>query len=305
MSDTVLLRLGTRASPLARWQAEWVADQLRALGARVELVLITTRGDVRGGSLAAFGGVGVFTKELQTALLEHRIDVAVHSLKDLPTQEPDGLMVAAVPVRAQVNDVLVCNYACTVEQLPEGALVGTGSIRRRAQLANIRPDLRFADIRGNLETRLRKLDEGSYDAIVLAQAGLDRLGKTFRVAERLEPPRFFPAIGQGALAVEVRSDDHRTRDFVARLDDMATHAAVVAERALLARLRAGCLAPVGAWGRVEGKMLRLDAVVLDTSGRRRLCASDASSPSQAEQLGRRLADKLLELGADVLLSTRG
>lgn len=304
LAQNSVLRLGTRASPLAKWQAEWVARQLQQMGLHVELVFITTQGDVRGGALAAFGGVGVFTKELQAALLDGRIDLAVHSLKDLPTEEPHGLYLAAIPQRGDAHDVLVSNCACTVEQLPQGAIVGTGSIRRRAQLAYLRPDLRFADVRGNVETRLRKLDEGRYHALVLASAGLARLEKTWRIAEPLRPPRFYPAAGQGAVAVEVRREDRSTIEWVSRLDDPPTRAAVNAERALLARLRAGCLAPVGAWGRSQGELLQLDAVVLDTAGRERLAVSDQAPQHFAEQLGHKLAERLLELGADRLLSTR-
>ncbi|GIW91094.1 MAG: porphobilinogen deaminase [Pirellulaceae bacterium] len=298
------LRLGTRTSPLARWQAEWVARRLEQLGIAVELVGITTEGDVRGGSLAAFGGVGVFTKEIQKALLEKRIDIAVHSFKDLPVQQPPGLCVAAVPERARPFDVLVSNCACTVEQLPAGARVGSGSVRRRAQLAHWRRDLRFADVRGNVDTRLRKLDEGRYDALVLAEAGLARLGKAWRIAQSLEPPRFLPAVGQGALAIEVRADDQRARELVRPLDDPASRAAVTSERALLGRLRAGCLAPVAAWGRVEDGELVLDAVVLDAAGQRRIHAAGRARPEEAESLGRLLAEELLHKGADHLLSTR-
>ncbi len=298
------LRLGSRASPLARWQAEWVAERLVSLGVAIEMVWITTEGDVHGGTLAAFGGVGVFTKELQKALLDHRIDLAVHSMKDLPVAAPLGLSVVAVPPRASPFDVLVSNCACTVEQLPFEARVGSGSIRRRAQLAYRRADLQFADIRGNVDTRLRKLDEGRFEALVLAQAGLERLGKLRRIAEVLCPPDFLPAAGQGALAVEARSQDLAIARCLSQIDDPASRAGVMAERALLGRLRAGCLAPVGAWGRVENGKLFLDAVVLDAAGQRRVYASAYSACNEAEELGRKVAEQLLDQGADQLLSTR-
>ncbi len=295
------LRLGTRASALARWQAEWVATHLRTLGIEVELVPITTQGDVRTESLTTFGGVGAFTTELQRALLTEQIDVAVHSLKDLPTEQDPELVLAAVPVRERVDDVLISNKICRLTELAPGARIGTGSIRRRAQLLHVRPDLQMQDIRGNLDTRLRKLDEGRYDAIVLAEAGLTRLGLGWRIAERLGPPRMLPAIGQGALGIETRAADLATRHWVEHLDDVASHAEVVAERALLRRLRAGCLAPVAAWCRSDGDLLALDAVVLSEDGRERLSASAHGRAPEAEQLGAQVADQLRQAGAERLI----
>lgn len=306
MVESPALRLGTRGSPLARWQADWVAAQLHALGWAVELVLITTQGDVRTGPLGSFGGVGVFTKEIQRALLAGEIDLAVHSLKDLPTERVPGLELAAVPPREAVGDVLVTATGGTLEQLPVGARVGTGSMRRRAQLLHTRPDLVVADIRGNVETRLARLDAGDYAAIVLAEAGLTRLGLTGRIQHVLPRQIMLPAIGQGALGLETRAEDERARTALRSLDDPATHAAVRAERAFLATLRGGCLAPVGAWGRIETNdsvpLLQLDGVVLSPDGRQRLAGQVSGAADDAEALGRSLAERLLAEGAAELIA---
>lgn len=298
-----LLRLGTRSSALARWQAEWVAARLADLGVATQLVPIATKGDVTAGPLGAMGQQGVFTKELQRALLDDQIDLAVHSLKDLPTDPVPGLALTAVPPREQNRDVLVAARAGSLADLPPGARVGTGSIRRRAQLLYLRPDLTVLDIRGNVDTRLRKLDEGQYDAILLAEAGLLRLGLAQRITEALPPESMLPAVGQGALGIETRSDAAATRQVLAALDDRDTHCSVLAERALLAALRAGCSAPVGAWARVVEGRLQLDAAVLSSDGRERLANSAAGPPTEAEPLGAEVARALLAAGADRLIAT--
>ncbi len=300
------LRLGTRSSPLARWQAEWVAARLEENGVAVELIPISTQGDKQQqGPIAAMGGIGVFTKEIQRALLETRIDLAVHSLKDLPTERVAGLTLAAVPPRGPIGDVLVSREGHTFESLPTGAVVGTGSVRRQAQLWHARRDLQMRDVRGNVETRLRKLEERQYDALVLAEAGLVRLELSDVISERLPRSLILPAVGQGALGLETRDDDDPTRRALRALNDAETYAAVLAERALLARLRAGCLAPVGAWGRRDGDALRLDAVVLSPDGRQRLEASATGALEDGESLGRRVADDLLAQGAaDLIKQTR-
>jgi hydroxymethylbilane synthase len=295
------LRLGTRSSPLARWQAEWVAMQLEHLGTPVELVPITTKGDVTAGPLGSFGGQGVFPKELQRSLLEGQIDLAVHSLKDLPTMPVEQLVLAAVPHREAPGDALVSNRANQLADLPERARIGTGSPRRAAQLLHLRPDLRIRDIRGNVDTRLRKLDEGQYDALVLAEAGLRRLGRAMRIAEILPRDRVLPAVGQGALGLETRRDDDATRSALAPLNHPDTWAAVQAERALLAHLRAGCLAPVGAWARVSGEKLVLDAVVLTPDGRSRLHTQYAGPMTEASQVGIEAAEQLIAQGAAELI----
>jgi hydroxymethylbilane synthase len=320
------LRLGTRGSQLARCQSEWVADRLRQLGHTVHLVEIATRGDVeRHRSIEEIGTRGVFTKEIQRALLAGDVDVAVHSLKDLPTEPVEGLMVAAVPKRESPRDVLVCAVARVepasdeaafealgarlrldpshpVLRLTRGARVGTGSLRRQAQLKHLRPDFCVGDVRGNVETRLRKLDEGQFDAIVLAEAGLRRLGLATRITTVLPFDVMLPAVGQGALGIECRADDTETRTAVLPLDDSETSAAVMAERALLAHLLGGCMAPVGALGRVESDELRLSAVVLSMDGSQRLWAEEVDSPAKPQSLGERVAEALLAQGAAQLIA---
>ena len=296
------LRLGTRASPLARWQAEWVAARLSELGTPVELVPITTQGDVKSGPLGQIGGQGLFTKELQRALLDEQIDLAVHSLKDLPTAAVDGLLIAAVPPRESTADVLVSAKAGSIETLPHAARVGTGSLRRKAQLLYLRPDLVIEDIRGNLDTRLRKLDEGAYDAIILAEAGLKRLGLASRIRQVIPRSTMLSAVGQGALGIETRAGDVRSRSLVAPLDHEPTHLAVVAERTLLSTLRAGCLAPVGALATASGEQLSLTAVVLSPNGKHRLAAGAAMTVSDAIYLGQAVAEELLSQGAAELIA---
>jgi hydroxymethylbilane synthase len=299
------LRLGTRASALARWQAEWVAARLTERGVAVDLVPITTQGDVKSGPLGQIGGQGLFTKELQRALLDGQIDLAVHSLKDLPTGPVEGLVIAAVPERESTADVLISKQADRIESLSPAARIGTGSLRRKAQLLHLRSDLVIEDIRGNVETRLRKLDEGQFDAIVLAEAGLKRLGLGGGITHIIPQPAMLPAVGQGALGIEARADDELTRAALASLDHFETHQSVLAERTLLLALRAGCLAPVGALGRIEGGRLVLDAVVLSPDGQRRLVANGSADVAAAVTLGQDVADKLLAQGAaDLIAASR-
>jgi len=296
------LRLGTRASALARWQAEWVARQLISAGVQVELVPIATRGDrEQQEPIGSLGAQGVFTKEIQRALLDGRVDLAVHSLKDLTTEPVPGLTLAAVPTRGPAADVLVGRDHGTLEELPAGSVVGTGSLRRRAQLLHARADLVVADLRGNVETRLAKLDAGQFDAVVLAEAGLARLGLAGRSTQVFPPEIVLPAVGQGALAVEARADDAATLAAAVWLEDAPTRAAVTAERAMLAALEGGCLAPIAAWGRVENDRLMLDGRVLSPDGTRRLDASLAGPVEDATTLGRRGADALLAQGAEELI----
>jgi hydroxymethylbilane synthase len=286
---------------LARWQADWVAAQLRRRGIEVELTPITTTGDHRLGAIAAIGGEGVFTKEIELALLDGRIDLAVHSLKDLPTAVAAGLCLAAVPERAAAADVLVSARAASLAELPAGATIGTGSLRRRTQLLHFRRDLQMKEIRGNVDTRLRKLAEGGYDALVLAEAGLRRLGLEQHIAQVLPWEIVLPAPGQGAMALEIRFDDEPTRHIAAELDHPPTRAAVTAERAMLATLQGGCLAPVAALGRVEAGRLTLVGRVLDRDGVRRIEAADSAPLGEAAALGRHVADALLTQGAGELI----
>jgi hydroxymethylbilane synthase len=306
-----VLRIATRASSLALWQANYVADRLRAVepDLEIELVHVTTTGDrVRDASLSALGGVGVFTREIQQALLDERADVAVHSLKDLPTVPVAGLSLAAVPERASAWDALVlpsgrADGRLGLENLPLHARVGTGSLRRRAQLLYLRPDLQFLEVRGNVETRLRKLDAGDFEALILAEAGLDRLGLSARVSSRLVPPEVFPAVGQGALGLECRAKDTVHRPIVERLNHPATWAPVTAERHTLARLEAGCHAPVGVFSEVQGIELTLEAVALDRDGKQRLHAKRSGRASNPLAVGDDVAEALLNEGAGALIST--
>jgi len=298
-----LIRIGTRASQLAQWQAKWVAFQLRALGATVELVEITTQGDAQQrGPIASLGSQGVFTKEIQAAVLDSEVDLAVHSLKDLPTETVAGLVLAAVPERENPADALVTAKAESLETLASGARVGTGSLRRQAQLRHLRSDLEVVGIRGNVDTRLRKLDEGEYDAVILAAAGLKRLGLADRIVELLEPPRVLPAVGQGALGLECRADDAAIRELLGDLDDRDSHRAVEAERAMLAKLHGGCSAPVGAWGRLEDGELVLDGLVATLDGGRVLKAAASGPAAEAGAIGDRVAEELLGQGAAAIVA---
>jgi hydroxymethylbilane synthase len=302
LSSRSALRIGTRGSMLARWQAEWVAERLRERGHGVEIVEIATRGDAERASPIGDIGTGVFTKEIQRALLAGEVDLAVHSLKDLPTEPVDGLQLAAVPPRASAADVLVARAAGSLDELPQRAGVGTGSIRRQAQLRHARPDLRIDGVRGNVDTRLAKLDAGEFDALVLAEAGLTRLGLADRIAQVLPFDVMLPAVGQGALGIECRADDAATSAALAALDDADSRAAVLAERALLAHLRGGCLAPVAAYGRIANGRLHLSAAVLSVDGAQRLSETDTSEPAEADALGRRVAERLLARGAAELIA---
>jgi hydroxymethylbilane synthase len=315
------LRIGTRGSGLALAQTGQVAARLEAAGCEVVIETISTRGDTRRDvPLTAMGGDGVFVRELERALLEERIDVAVHSLKDLPTAGVAGLEIAGVPERVTPFDAFVAPHdlaGATLASLPAGAVVGTSSIRRVIQVRALRPDLEVRPIRGNVDTRLGKLDAGEYQALVLAAAGLERLGLGDRISALLRPPDFWPAVGQGALALQIRAGDVAARRAVATLDHAPSHAAVLAERACLERLAAGCLAPVGGWGRIEpdGDLLLSARVLADDSGsvqhvtveeRLTKVSGDAGAAAgpvidQAAALGLRVAEKLMAAGADRML----
>lgn len=304
------ITVGTRASLLARTQTERVVARLRSLGHDVVVTTITTTGDVRtdvpiSGIVheAGAGGDGVFVRELERSLQDGRIDMAVHSLKDLPTAMPAGLEIACVPERALAFDVLVARPGTTLATLPAGAVVGTSSIRRVVQIQGLRPDLDVRPVRGNVDTRLRKLDAGEYDALILAGAGLERLGLAGRIVEVLKPPAFWPAVGQGALAIEIRADDEPLRRSLASLDDAAAHAAVRAERACLAALAGGCLAPIGAWARAEGGRIALGAAVFerDAAGVRKVMVEEVSTGDAPEVVGSRAATALMARGAADML----
>jgi hydroxymethylbilane synthase len=298
------LRIGTRGSPLALWQARHIADRLRPLTAprAVELVEIETSGDrIRDVALTQIGGDGVFTKEIQRALLAGAVDVAVHSLKDLPTTFVAGLTLAAVPQRGPTGDAFVSHKHRRFDELPTGAVVGTSSLRRRSQALHRRPDLNLVNLRGNVETRLRKLDEENLDAIILAEAGLVRLGLGSAITELLDPQWMLPAVGQGALGLECRADDADTLGLLERLNDWPTRQAVLAERALLRGLGGGCLLPIGASSCVEGERLLLRGVVLSPDGKQRIAAEHNGTAADAEAVGQQLAQMMLAAGARELL----
>ncbi len=303
------IRVGTRASPLARTQTEWVVAQLRHLGHAVEVETITTSGDTRTDlPIARIGGDGVFVRELERALLAGRIDAAVHSLKDLPTADTPGLELACVPRRATPFDVLVSRGNRPLGSLPAGAVVGTSSIRRVVQVKALRGDLVIRGIRGNVDTRLQKLDDGEYDAIVLAGAGLERLGLAGRITESLRPDAFWPAVAQGALVVQIRHDDAEVRSAVRAIDDSESHLAVRAERSCLAALAGGCLAPIGAWAHMDAEGgLELGCCVLEDEGDRvrRIAARHRidSRGETPESLGRTVAERLAGLGAGLMLES--
>ena len=301
------IRLGTRASVLATTQSRWVGDRLSAaLGREVVLVEITTQGDRDAQPLAQLGGTGVFVSALREALLDHRIDVAVHSLKDLPTRAAAGITLAAVPLREDPRDVVVARDGLTLGELPAGSRIGTGAPRRAAQLHALGLGLEIADIRGNVDTRIRKVREGAYDAVVLARAGLARIGRLDEATEVLDPLQMLPAPGQGALAVETREGDDLTHD-VAVLDDARSRAAVTAERAVLAALEGGCAAPIGVLAEVvegdEGEELWVRAAALSPDGTLAVRMSATGDPADASGVGNRLAGQMLDEGAGQLTET--
>lgn len=293
------LRVGTRGSALAVTQTRQVIGALleRWPGLRVEMVTITTRGDMTlDVPLHQVGGKGLFVKEIEEALLEERVDLAVHSCKDMPSELPPGLGLAAFPARADARDALISRDGLSLDRLPQGARVGTSSLRRVCQLQRLRPDLRIEPLRGNVDTRLRKLREGRYDAIVLAAAGLGRLGLADLVTEHLDPERFIPAVAQGALALEARSGDRWVRDLAGALNDTETETAVTAERAFLDRVQGGCQVPAGAHARLAGGRLVMDGFLASPDGSFFARDRVAGVPEEAAGLGRELAERLLSRG---------
>ncbi len=293
-----MLVIASRGSQLALWQAHWVEEQLTAAGHECRIEIIRTTGDkITDVPLAKVGTKGLFTKEIEEALLDGRADLAVHSLKDLPTELPEGLALAAVPVREDPRDAIV---GTRLSALQPGAKVGTSSLRRAAQLRKLRPDLAIESVRGNLDTRLRKLDQGQYDAIVLAAAGLKRLGWADRIAEILEPSVMCSAVGQGALAIETRSSGAGWTACT-HLDDAATHTAVTAERGVLGALGGGCQVPIGAHALVRDGRLHVQAIVAAPDGSELIRAEAEGAPADAEAIGRALGEQLLARGARRIL----
>lgn len=298
------LVIGTRGSKLALWQAEWVHARLRELepGLSVSLKRIKTTGDkILDTPLAAIGGKGLFIKEIEDALLRGEIDLAVHSMKDVPTHVPEGLEILAIPEREDPRDVLISRGGIAFDRLGAGSRIGTSSLRRQAQLLHIRPDLCIQILRGNVDTRLRKLEAGEFEGIILAAAGVQRLGWTDRVTEYLPPDVCLPAIGQGALALEGRASDAFVRDVAARLDHRPTRLAVTAERALLERLEGGCQVPIAAHATISGDTLKMTALVASVNGRRLIRDSTQGLAQTAHRLGIELAERLLAQGGDEIL----
>jgi len=304
MSELIRLRIGTRGSALALWQAEWVKSRLLAAHDEltVELVTIKTKGDkILDVPLAKVGGKGLFVKEIEEALLEGRADLAVHSVKDMPAELPAGLHLAVMPPREDARDALISRNGDGLEQLRHGARVGTSSLRRAAQLLHLRPDLRIGTLRGNVDTRLRKLESEGFDGILLAAAGLKRMNLNHVITEYLDPDRMLPAVGQGALGIETRIDDGFTNQVVSSLAHRATMIRVSAERAFLRRLEGGCQVPLGAHATLEGAELILTGMVADLRGQRLIRRELRGEPGDAEGLGVQLAEAILESGGAEIL----
>lgn len=299
-----LLRIATRKSPLALWQAEHVRAVLldRYPDWRVELLTMSTQGDkILDTPLAKVGGKGLFVKELEQGLLDGRADMAVHSMKDVPVDQPPGLYIAAVLPREDPRDAFISNTYHSIDELPEGATVGTSSMRRQCQLRALRGDLEIVNLRGNVNTRLAKLDAGDYDAILLAAAGVRRMGWEARISELLAPERFIPAIGQGAIGIEMRSDDERLRELVAPLNHPQTARRVATERALNARLEGGCQVPIAGYAEISHGVIVLRALVGEPDGSALVQGVISGRPEDGEELGQVLAEDLLSRGAGEIL----
>jgi hydroxymethylbilane synthase len=301
--------IGTRGSLLAVTQTGWVRDEIKSFWPdhEFELKKITTTGDkITDVALAKIGGKGLFTKEIEVELLSGSIDLAVHSMKDLPTALPEGLKIGAVPLRENPHDVIVSSGNVKFADLPAGAVIGTCSLRRKAQILAARPDLKVADLRGNLDTRLRKVEEGMFDAVVLACAGIHRLGRKEVISDILDADVVTPAVGQGALCIEIREDDPRIEEILKPLNHEETFMAVMAERALMAELEGGCQVPVGGHAKIENGELVLHGVVASIDGDRVLRAHGSGPPGEAEEIGKRVAGELVSMGArEILDEIRG
>ena len=296
------LLIGSRGSSLALWQAEWVKERLERIGVNAQIKIIKTTGDKLAGALPVEpGSKGLFIKEIEEALAEGIVDVAVHSLKDLPVEQPPGLWVAAIPPREDARDVLISRRGETLAALAPGSRISTSSLRRAAQLRSLRADVVPVPMRGNVDTRLAKLDRGDCDALAMAAAGIHRLGFKSRITEYFAPERLCPAVGQGALAIEVRRGDSRVEEAVRTLDDARTRIAVTAERSALRRLGGGCQTPIAAYARIEDGRLEMLGVVASPDGARVVRARSSGAPEGAEAAGAELAEKLLAAGANEIL----
>lgn len=299
------LIIGTRQSLLALWQSNHIASLLRKQypDCQVTLKKIVTKGDrILDVPLAQIGGKGLFTKEIETELLDGTVDLAVHSLKDMPTVLPEGLCLTAITTRANVGDAFVSNKYASFSELPQGAVLGTSSLRRKAQLLAVRPDLKIVDLRGNVDTRLRKLDEGQMDAIILAAAGLERLGHADRIREIIPTTVCLPAVGQGALAIECRNDNKEVRDMLAFLNDLPTKQATDAERAFLGLIEGGCQVPIGVHAEVENDNVKIEAVIASLNGSKVLRNNITGPAVNAADLGRKLGQQMLAEGGEQILA---
>lgn len=299
------LIIGTRQSLLALWQSNHIASLLRKQypDCQVTLKKIVTKGDrILDVPLAQIGGKGLFTKEIETELLDGTVDLAVHSLKDMPTVLPEGLCLTAITTRANVGDAFVSNQYASFSKLPQGAVLGTSSLRRKAQLLAVRPDLKIVDLRGNVDTRLRKLDEGQMDAIILAAAGLERLGHADRIREIIPTTVCLPAVGQGALAIECRSDNKEVRDMLAFLNDLPAKQATDAERAFLGLIEGGCQVPIGVHAEVENDNVKIEAVIASLDGSKVLRNNITGPAVNAADLGRKLGQQMLAEGGEQILA---
>ncbi len=303
-NEEKLVVIGSRGSPLAMVQANWVKDHIQFFRPELDFHIkkISTSGDkITDVALAKIGGKGLFTKEIENELLSGIIDIAVHSMKDVPTALPEGLKIGAVPLREDPRDALVSRNNIRLSALPPGGVVGTCSLRRRAQLLAVRPDLTVSDLRGNLDTRLKRIEEGKYDAVVLACAGIRRLGRQRIISEVLDLDVLVPAVGQGALCIEIREGDSFVQSLLEPLNHVESNHAIQAERALMARLEGGCQVPVGGHAQMEKGQLVLYGVVASLRGEKIVRARDAGDPKNPEELGKRVAERLIAMGAREIL----
>lgn len=296
--------VGSRGSKLALIQTNWVISELKRLnpGFEFNIEKISTKGDkITDAPLSRLGGVGLFTKELEVSLIKEKIDIAVHSAKDVPTELHDGLIIGATPMREDPHDALISNNNSNLEKLPDNARIGTSSLRRRAQLLAFRPDFKILDLRGNLDTRLKKLETDDLDAIVVAHAGLRRLGYTGPVSQIIPFDIMLPAVGQGSLCIEIRKDDDRIHKIVSCMNDAQTKTAVEAERALLAKLQGGCQVPIGAYAQINGNELHLEAIICTMDGDHAIRDNHSGPINQAAKIGDELAQRMLENGGMKIL----
>jgi hydroxymethylbilane synthase len=298
------LTIGTRGSKLALWQSNYIKGRLEEItGLPVELMIIKTTGDkILDVPLAKVGGKGLFTKEIEVELLAGTVDLAVHSMKDVPTELPEGCIMAATPERVDPRDVMVSGARNELDSLPRGARLGTSSLRRRSQVLALRPDLEIVDVRGNLDTRMRKAEEGEVDAVILASAGITRMGWADRITHYIEPAQMVPAVGQGAIGIEIRNDDPFMAEVCEQLSHDETFTCVTAERVVMRQLEGGCQVPIGAYARIEGDVLVMDAIVGSVDGTTILRHRLEGLPAEPAMLGMRMVDALLGMGAAEILT---